>query len=690
MQITLSSPLVAVADWTDTDGVTPVAVNVLANDSAATGAQLKPATVHVVTAPQHGKTKVSPTTGAITYTANAGFTGTDTFQYTVRDSLGHTSSHTTVSVRVNRPVAADDWTDTDGTTPVNIAVLANDSDPDGNAHIDPTQNTGASVQRISAPKHGTAVLNSDGSFTYTAVAGYTGTDSFQYTVTDDNGGVSNPATVFIRVNVPTANDDLASFTGTTPVTIDVLANDTDPDGDGHLVPSSVTVVTAPHNGTVTPGTTPGELVYTANSGFVGTDTFRYTVSDDNGATSAPGTVTVVGLTSGTVNGDFTDTDGVTPVTINVLANDSAPSGAQLLPGSVTIVHAPAHGHVKKTPNGLVTYTADAGFTGTDTFQYTVRDKLGHTSKPTTVSVRVNRPVAADDWTDTDGTTPVNIAVLANDSDPDGNAHIDPTQHTGAFVTRITAPKHGKVVLNSDGSFTYTAVAGYTGTDSFQYTVTDDNGGVSRPATVFVRVNVPTANDDFAQANGTVALPINVLANDTDPDGNGHLVASSVTIVTQPKHGHVTLGPNPGQVTYTANAGWSGTDTFRYTVSDDNGATSAPGTVVVNTEIPTASSGIIRIIGGLGAQINVLTDASDPLGSAALANMGIKITTGPANGQAIIDPQNHLITYTPNAGFTGMDKIQYTITDADGATSLPATLEILVESLALPIDFSDAR
>jgi len=669
----------AADDWTDTDGTTPVAVSVLANDSASPGASLVPGSVTVVRAPQHGTAQVNPALGEITYTATGTFTGTDTFQYTVRDSLGGTSNPATVSVRVNRPVAADDWTDTDGTTPVTIAVLANDTDPDGNQHIDPTQHTGAFVTKLSSPQHGTAVLNADGSFTYTAVAGFTGTDSFQYMVTDDNGGASNPATVFVRVNVPTATDDLASFNGTTPTVINVLANDTDPDGNQHLVPSSVTIVSQPQHGQVQVNHGTGQVTYTANAGFFGTDTFRYTVMDDNGATSAPGTVTVVGFSAapGRANDDVTDTDGTTPVAVNVLANDIAPTHAILIPSTTTVVTPPKHGTVKVTQlTGVITYTATGTFTGTDTFQYTVRNSLGGTSNPATVSVRVNRPVAADDWTDTDGTTPVTIAVLANDADPDGNQHIDPTQHTGAFVTKLSSPQHGTAVLNADGSFTYTAVAGFTGTDSFQYMVTDDNGGASNPATVFVRVNVPTAADDFAQAAGTVPVAISVLANDQDPDGYQHLVPSSVTIVSFPQHGQVQVNHGTGQVTYTANAGWSGTDTFRYTVMDDNGATSAPGTVTVITSLPVAANGFGVTSGTQAVSFNVLAGALDSLGSAALVNATVSVT-GAQHGQVSVNPTTHQITYVPNPGFSGTDSFTYTITDAQGAKSQPAVISVRI-------------
>jgi large repetitive protein len=632
----MGNQAVVADDWTDTDGTTPVTINVLANDAPPAGDQLLPSTVTVVAAPAHGKATVNPSTGLITYTSGpAFFSGTDTFQYTVRDNLGRTFGPGTVSVRVNRPVAGDDWIDTDATTPVSIAVLANDADPDGNSHIDPSKGTGAFLKLVSGPAHGSAVLNSDGTFTYTAAAGFTGTDRFRYTVTDDNGGASNVATVSVRVNVPTAADDLASFSGTTPVTVDVLANDQDPDGNQHLMPGSVTIVNGPQHGQVSVNPNTGQITYTAASGFNGTDTFQYTVSDDNGATSKPATVTVVGFLAGGINDAFTDTDGTTPVTIDVLANDADSFGGTLLPSSVIIVRAPLAGQATVDPStGQITYTSGpAFFSGTDTLQYTVTDNLGHTFGLATVSIRVNHPVAADDWTDTDGMTPVTVAVLANDTDLDGNSHIDPTQRTGAMVALVSGPANGRVTLNSDGTFTYQALPGFTGTDSFRYTVTDDNGGVSNVATAFIRVNVPTAADDFARTLGAFPVAINVLANDTDPDGNQHLVPGSVTIVSAPHHGRVSVDAATGRVTYTANSGWTGTDTFQYTVSDDNGATSNPATVTV---IPIGP--------------HAINDGANHFGSPLASVAAFLVTNGPNLTHVSASPVAGQSTSTLHSGF----------------------------------------
>src|SRR5262249_14378247 len=125
----------AVDDWIDTDGSAPVTVAVLANDSPATGAHLLPNTVAVVSGPAHGSATVDHNTGPIISTPASTFSGTDTFRSTVRDDAGGLSSPATVSVRVNRPTAADDWTDTDGTAPVTIDVLENDQDPEGHDAI---------------------------------------------------------------------------------------------------------------------------------------------------------------------------------------------------------------------------------------------------------------------------------------------------------------------------------------------------------------------------------------------------------------------------------------------------------------------------------------------------------------------------------------------------------------------------
>jgi large repetitive protein len=369
-------------DDTDTDGTNPVTIDVLANDVGVGG--MLPGTVAIIVQPTHGNISVNMKNGKITYTAKANFTGTDTFRYSVRDAAGDTSE-ANVSVRVNRPVAADDWIDTDGTNPVTISVLDNDSDPDGNSHI---QFPG-SVTRISNPAHGTVTFDATtNSFTYTANADFTGTDSFRYIVTDDAGAASMPATVFVRVNRPVAADDFATTHGTDAVTISVLDNDSDPDGNAHIQYSgSVTQMTSPLHGTVTFDAATNSFKYTAAVGFIGVNSFQYTVTDDAGATSMPATVRISVLGPNVVNLSRTVTGA--SIVINVANFASDPEGASAITGPIVVVTSPKHGSfVIDQVHLLITYTPDAGFAGSDSFTYTVTDSFGVVSNVATVDLTV--------------------------------------------------------------------------------------------------------------------------------------------------------------------------------------------------------------------------------------------------------------------------------------------------------------
>ncbi|MDJ0706215.1 MAG: Ig-like domain-containing protein, partial [Leptolyngbyaceae cyanobacterium MO_188.B28] len=276
---------VGTTDNASTNEVTPVVIDVLANDSDSDGT-LDPATVTIITAPTNGTTSINATTGEITYTPNAGFSGPETFTYTVQDNGGATSDPVTVNVDVNdTPVGTDDSDATNEVTPVVIGVLANDSDSDGT--LDP-----ATVTIATAPSNGTTSINATtGEITYTPNAGFSGPETFTYTVQDNGGATSAPVTVNIDVNdTPVGTDDSDATNEVTPVVIDVLANDSD--SDGTLDPATVTIATAPTNGTTSINATTGEITYTPNAGFSGPETFTYTVQDNDGATSAPVTVNI--------------------------------------------------------------------------------------------------------------------------------------------------------------------------------------------------------------------------------------------------------------------------------------------------------------------------------------------------------------------------------------------------------------
>ena len=280
------SPPVAVADSATVVENGSGIIDVLANDTDP-DSDIDPTSVTVTVGPTNGTVAINPTTGAITYTPNASFVGGDTFTYQVCDltALCDTATVTvTVTAAPQPPVAnADSATVAeDGSTIVD--VVANDTDPDGD--LDPT-----TVSVTSGPTSGTVSVNpTTGAITYTPDPNFSGLDSFTYQVCDATA-LCDTATVSVTVtpgaDPPVAAPDSATVSENGSASIDVLGNDTDPDGD--LDPTSVTVTTGPSHGTVSVNPTTGAITYTPDPGYSGPDSFTYQVCD---ATALCDTATV--------------------------------------------------------------------------------------------------------------------------------------------------------------------------------------------------------------------------------------------------------------------------------------------------------------------------------------------------------------------------------------------------------------
>lgn len=364
---------------------------------------------------------------------------------------------------------------------------------------------------------------------------------------------------------PVAAADVASTSLGVPITINPLANDSDPDGDA-LIIQSVTSVNAAIS------TDQRSITYTPASGFTGQDVFQYTVSDGRGGTASASITVTVGAANRNpvaVN-DSALTNTNTAAVVNVLANDSDPDGD---PISVSAATQPSHGTTTFT-GSAVTYQPSPGYGGPDSFGYSISDGRGGVANAT-VNVSVNRPpiVGNDSTIVTENMGNYPIGVLANDSDPDG----DPIT-----ISSVTQPSHGSVYVFGNHTIYYTPATNYVGPDSFTYTVSDGRGGFTTGVvSVSVQVNnvPPTANPDVASTSVNTPVTINVLANDTDYDGN----PLSVTGVGTPGEG--TASFTSSSVIYTPRSGFAGHDTFTYTIQDIHGASSSS-TVSVSVVAPT--------------------------------------------------------------------------------------------------------
>ena len=473
---------VAAPDQATTPEDVAVNIPVLNNDTDVDNA-IDASSVTIKTGPANGTATIQPN-GSILYTPKKDYFGTDTFTYTIKDASGATSAPATVTVIVtpvnDPPIAVNDVATTNENIAVDIPVLANDIDVDDVLK-------GSMIIIVTTPAHGTAVINtSTGIVTYTPSLNYFGNDSFTYQLKDSGGALSNVATVSITVNPVNSPPNAAPDQATTPedvaINIPVLANDTDV--DNVIDVTSVTINTNPSHGSVAVQPD-GSIKYTPDKDYYGMDSFTYTVKDVSGATSAPGTVTVIVTPVNdppvAVNDEATTNEN-TEVAISILANDFDVD-SPLDPSSITIGTNVQHGTISiNTSTGVVTYTPANDYVGNDFFTYTIKDSGGLLSNVATVTIsviNVNRaPVAVDDQVNLTTVAPVSIDVLANDYDPDGDA---------ISIVSVTNPSKGSVKIEN-GKVTFTPEGTLAFSTTFTYKITDP-GGLTDEAVVTVNYTI---------------------------------------------------------------------------------------------------------------------------------------------------------------------------------------------------------
>ena len=510
--------------------------------------------------------------GSFRYAPLANDNGEVEFSYRAADPTG-LSSDTTVRLRIrpvnDLPVAlADSYVavaDRTLVVPVAQGLLANDRDVDSPL---------LEATVITQPQHGRVQSALDGSFSYLPDAGYLGSDEFRYQLDDAAGGLAS-AVVTIDVRrpnqPPTALNDSYSVASGSVLQVaaaqGLLRNDRDPDGETLRTELAL----APSHGSVDVAAD-GGFRYQPAAGFRGTDSFRYRVIDSGGlAATALATITVTAVNTAPLARDdsYAVTSGVTlsiSSIAGVLANDSDGDGDFL---TARVLQPPAHGSLNFDYDGGFRYQPQAGYSGADSFSYIASDGSAD-SAAALVQLQVravnSAPVAqADSYAVHRGLVSVIAAaqgVLANDSDANGDT---------LSAQLVQAPALGTLELQADGSFRYTAVEQFSGTQEFRYRAGD---GQSWSEPVIVQLQIAAAPDapvgvaDRYRLRGAASLHIaapGVLGNDQ----GWQSIAGTVRLVTPPAHGTLSLQPD-GSFTYAAAAGRDDDVRFVYRIVSPRG------------------------------------------------------------------------------------------------------------------------
>jgi large repetitive protein len=673
------------------------ASGVLSNDSDP---QAKPLIAMLLGNPLHGSVTLN-SDGSFIYTNDGSGAPVDTFTYKASNRT-YESAAATVTITITSaplPVALNDaYTLAHGAT-LSVAapgVLGNDSISGGGKLL-------AAV--VTMPAHGTLTMNGDGSFAYTHDGSSTTSDSFTYRALA-GGLTSAPATVTLTISAdvaPAVASQTYAATQDTPLTVaapGVLAGASDPDSRS----ISAVLVAAPSHGTLALNND-GSFVYMPATGYSGIDSFTFKATDGI-FSSVPATATITVSGSPFANPDsYAATSGSsrTVPAPGVLGNDALAGGKLLSYGASTAKEqttigaatpTPAGGSVALNGDGSFTYTAPANYAGFDTFRYLIGTAGANAIGTVTMTVQA-APVAKGDAYDVAQNVPRSIlspGVLANDTP------------NGATPAVSSAPQHGTLTLNSDGSFLYSPLANFAGGDSFTYALSNFAGTSFGTVTLTVWAAPVASGDTYANASAStfaVGAP-GVLGNDTPAFAtltSYGKTGSEQTVIGQPTPttagGVVTLSAN-GSFTYTPPAGGQTTDTFRYTLANYAGSSTATVTITsVAPPIAVADSYTATRNTTLSTAAAKGVLANDTPNGAKIASYGANGVEQPTAGQPASTAQGGVVilnadgsfSYTPPSLFTGTDLFRYALSNSSGSSLATVTITVAGAPVAVNDVFS---
>ncbi|EHR6738257.1 tandem-95 repeat protein, partial [Vibrio parahaemolyticus] len=603
---------------------------------------------------------VSIENGIATITPTADWNGSETLTFTATDPSGESVSQTVnFTVAPVADIVADKATVVED-TPTIIKVLGNDTFEGTDKVVSLDTNNG--------PANGTVSVNPDGSVTYTPNDNYHGTDSFTYIIT--SGGVSESTTVEVNVtpvnDAPVAKDDIATTQEDTAVTIDVLPNDSDVDGD-ELSIQSATVPEAQGKVEIVDG----KLVFTPAENFNGHAEITYTVTDGQLTDEAKVTVTVNPVNDAptikvdaveSITEDAVNTDTVV-ATLTVRDTDTSEDQLTVsLENNSNGYFVLVGDEVKLTQAGVDAVNNDELNLKDLTISASVSDGVNPTANDSD-SLIVNRvndaptvenAIADQELSEDFATYTIDLNDAFKDSDSALNFSVSGNSNV--------------LVSIENGIATISPTADWNGSETLTFTATDPSGESISQTVNFTVAPVADIVADKATVVEDTPTIIKVLGNDTF-EGDGKVV--SLDINNGPANGTVSVNPD-GSVTYTPNDNYVGKDTFTYVVT--SGGVSESTTVNVDVtpvnDAPVAKDDTAITDEDTPVTIDVLPNDTDIDGD----KLSIQSATVP-EAQGKVEIVDGKLVFTPAENFNGHAEITYTVTDGQLTDAAKVTVTV---------------
>ncbi len=589
----------------------------------------------IITVPASGITSINVTTGVITYTPNTTFNGIRSMSYRVLHTASGLADTTSVYVNItNGAIVANNDSPAGALSGVaqTLDVKANDSDPEA-----ATLGASYTVTIVTSPKNGTASVNGSGSIVYTPDNGFTGNDTLYYSVAEPSPACGSPfrdtamVVIVVMNRTPVPVDDNTSGPPCNAITLNLISNDSDPEGNT-LTVTNLSALNPPGAGSLI-NNNDGTVTYTPAIGFIGAVTFTYRLTD-NGVPpqlSAQATVTINILAPPVNNPPVALNDNETIIMDealykNVRNNDYDPDQNELTIPVITV--APLHGTASVNPiNGLIEYIPNPGYFGTDILTYQICDIISTnpaTCAPSngacvtatlTIDIIIpNSTYVVNDENSTWINTQVSGVTIINDFDLEGDAlsfggfidNIGAARTTGSITVAgfslngSPVANAGTLAIQATGAYTYTPANNFLGYMRVPYIIFDNKPNAASdtgylvitvsPLLTVANSLIPNNDEDITYGP---AISRNLFENDrkvqnypfivtgfiydTNGDGNPdqsgtlgtplNIGGLTATDKSVSNGGSFVLNAN-GNYTFTPAADFHGSVTIDYTICDN--------------------------------------------------------------------------------------------------------------------------